>query len=461
MKHVLYRIASAAIGTSLVMGGFATNFALAVDVIPVSNPKLNDACGLDIMLVMDRSGSIDPTEMAQMNTAAKSFVDAFLPSTPTMMGVVNFDATAVLDQALTSNVTDIKAKIDSPSLGGGLTNWEAAILAAKAELEGSNDRADATHPDLLIMFSDGDPTTSDGPLSDMDDAVVAANGAKTSASTMPIRILGVGIGSGVTTSSFEKITNGVGTSSIVPPASVTKDTDIILADFGTLATTLGNLANALCSPTGHQNPCCGDDTVENGNGATTTNIVGSVANTGGNSAGGSTGGDGGRGGKIKNGGGTQNVNNSSTGNGGNGGNAGVGGTVNSGDATANAGLMNTVNDNDTSINRCACPGNECRGGATIVRNGNGAEVGNLVGSGADTGGSTADGSAGGKGGKGGKIANSGGTQNVNGGSTGNGGKGGSSGKGEVPPGGLVTTGNSTSNNSTTNVTNRNVTRIGH
>lgn len=462
MKHVLYRISSAAVAASLVMGVLSPSLALAVDVVPVSNPKLSDACGLDIMLVMDRSGSIDATEMAQMNTAAKSFVDAFLPSTPTLMGVVNFDYNGVLDQPLTSNVTDIKAKIDTPSLGGGLTNWEDAILKAKAELEGANDRADATHPDLLIMFSDGDPTTSNGPLSDMDDAVVAANGAKTSSATMPIRILGVGIGSGVTVSSFEKITNGVGTSSIVPPDGITKDTDVIMADFGSLATTLGNLANALCAPQDHPNPCCGNDTVINGNGATTTNIVGSVANTGGNSAGGSTGGNGGRGGRISNDGGNQNVNNSSTGNGGNGGNAGVGGEVNSGNATANAGLTNTVNDNDTSINRCACPGNDCRGGSTIVRNGNGAEVGNLVLSGADTGTNTADGSTGGKGGKGGDVKNTGhgGTQNVNGGSTGNGGKGGSSGIGEVPPGGLVTTGNSTSNNSTTNVTNRNVTRIG-
>ena len=463
MKHVLYRISSAAVGASLVMGVFSPSLALA-DVVPVSNPKLSDACGLDIMLVMDRSGSISSLEMTQMNTAAKAFVGAFLPSTPTLMGVVNFGSFAALDQTLTSTVIDIKTKIDSPSFVGFLTNWEDAILAATAELEGANDRTDATHPDLLIMFSDGDPTTSSGSLSDdLDNAVVAANGAKMSSSTMPIRILGVGIGSSVTVSSFEKITNGVGTSSIVPPASVTKDTDIILSDFGTLATTLGNLANALCEPGDHDVPCCGDDTVENENEAVVVNVVGSSANTGGNSAGGSTGGDGGRGGRISNDGGIQTVNDSSTGNGGNGGNAGVGGEVNSGNATANASLDNTVNDNDTSINRCACPGTECRGGSTVVRNVNGAEVGNLVSSGADTGVNDADGSAGGAGGKGGDIKNygeGGGTQNVSGGSTGNGGRGGNSGNGDIPPGGFVTTGNSTSNNSTTNVTNRNVTRIG-
>lgn len=428
--------------------------ALAAD--PVANPLLSDACGLDIMLVLDRSGSIDSTEMAQMNTAAKAFVDAFLPSTPTFMGVVNFASGAVLDQALTSNVTDIKAKIDTPSSVGTLTNWEAAILTAKAELEGGNDRADATNPDLLIMFSDGDPTTSSGPLSDMDDAIVAANGAKTSAATMPIRVLGVGIGSSVTVTSFEQITNGIGTSSIVPPDGVTKDTDVILADFGTLATTLGNLANALCAPADHEDPCCGGDTtVKNKNEATVINVVEAGANTGGNKAKGSTGGDGGQGGTIANSNGDQNVNYAATGNGGNGGNGGVGGTVDTGNADASATLTNNINHSTTTIDRCQCPGNECKGGDDVVRNRNSALVVDGVGAGANSGDNKAKGSRGGQGSDGGAVQNTGGNQNVNNAGTGQGGAGGTG-----DEGGIVRTGKATSRSTVTNNINRNVTTIG-
>ena len=456
---MIKKIISGIVAIGIALAAFPV---LAADPTTVANPLLGDACGLDIMLVLDRSGSIDATEMAQMNTAAKQFVDAFLPATPTMMGVVNFDFGGVLDQALTNNTTAIKTAIDSPSLGGGLTNWEDAILKAKAELEGSNDRADATNPDLLVMFSDGDPTTSNGPDTDMNDAVVAANGAKTSSATMPIRILGVGIGSGVTVSSFEKITNGVGTSSIVPPDGITKDTDIIMADFGTLATTLGNLANALCTPQEHQK-CCGTTTVENTNDAAVFNEVIADANTGGNDAGGSTGGNGGNGGSIKNKNGNQNVNYAATGNGGDGGNGGVGGTVITGNADASAAVENNINHSTTTINRCQCPSDVCKGGSDVVRNHSTSTLSNGVLAGADSGDNGAAGSQGGQGGGGGAVKNTGGTQNVNGTpnpevpgkTTGNGGSGGTG-----SDGGTVRTGKATSRGYVTNNINRNVTNIG-
>src|SRR3989338_8004569 len=91
--------------------------------------------------------------------------------------------------------------------------------------------------------------------------------------------------------------------------------------------------------------------VKNENEAIVTNEVGTVSNTGGNSAAG-----------------------------------GAGGSVNTGDAFATSVVTNTVNVNRTFISGdCAC------GGLTKVKNQNGALVGNLVGTGASSGANSTDG----------------------------------------------------------------------
>lgn len=213
--------------------------------------------------------------------------------------------------------------------------------------------------------------------------------------------------------------------------------------------------------------CFGDVTVTNNSSALVSNEVVSGANTGGNTAGGSTGGNGGNGGSIKNGGGNQNVNYAGTGHGGRGGDAGVGGDVETGAATANASVDNDINYASTTVDLCHCDGTGAGSGDVTVTNDSGAEVGNLVGAGADTGNNSADGSHGGHGGKGGKIANKGGNQNVNGSAqapttTGNGGDGGNAGVGNGEAGGgsgFVKTGKATSDAKAVNRINHNYTRI--
>src|SRR3990172_1239546 len=60
--------------------GSPTNLLSANDLIyyRVNNPSLAASCGLDIVLVLDSSGSIDSVELAQMKTALLGFVSAFL-----------------------------------------------------------------------------------------------------------------------------------------------------------------------------------------------------------------------------------------------------------------------------------------------------------------------------------------------------------------------------------------------
>jgi hypothetical protein len=200
------------------------------------NPPLAECCGLDVVLVLDSSGSIG--DLDDVRDPAKAFVSALLPGTNSLIGVVEFDATVVgtpLD--LTDNTTNIGAAIDAIASGGS-TNWEAGLTEARLMLENghslvtdsyySSDRDDTSHPDLIIMVSNGEPTTHGYPTSlgssdpeDIANAVIAANAAK--GSTGPIRVIYVGVDS--STDNGERISGG----NVGPPPDVT--TDAMLADL--------------------------------------------------------------------------------------------------------------------------------------------------------------------------------------------------------------------------------------
>jgi Mg-chelatase subunit ChlD len=103
-------------------------------VTPVDNPELESSCGIDMVLIIDSSGSIDNYELTQMKNAFKDFVDAFLPNTPTEIAVVDFDDTAALIQGYTDDPVLIKNKIDS-TVSDGCTNWEAALEKAHSSFD--------------------------------------------------------------------------------------------------------------------------------------------------------------------------------------------------------------------------------------------------------------------------------------------------------------------------------------
>ena len=163
---------------------------------PVSepNPPLEQACGLDIVLAMDESLSIDSTEFGQMQTAFMDFVNALLPDTPTEFALVDFGTNAVVRQGFTDNATLINNAINQPKMGGiQYTNWEQALIAAH-NLFPNRDK-----PDLIIFASDGNPTAYGSGSSQGYDmsgvlalppAIAAANDIKNDG----IRILTIGIG---------------------------------------------------------------------------------------------------------------------------------------------------------------------------------------------------------------------------------------------------------------------------
>jgi len=214
-------------------GGSRTAYVDFIDMkvyYTLPNPQLSNSCGVDIVLIVDSSGSIDSTELTQMKTAFKGFVDAFLPNTPTQFAVVDFDSVATLSQDYTSNIANIKNAIDSASSGGN-TNWDDALREAHAQFDNRADK-----PDLFIFASDGNPNRIGDASTTVSESVAVAT-AVTDADAIKadgIRILTLGIGNDLNANNLIAISS--------PDAYYS-------SDFGTLATDLAALAKNLCGGT--------------------------------------------------------------------------------------------------------------------------------------------------------------------------------------------------------------------
>ncbi len=148
---------------------------------------------VDLMIVMDNSTSISDGEEATMKAGAAAFVNALTITTPgNHGGLTSFDDGAVLSQPLTDNQATLLAAVNAP-FGSGLTNLEAGILNATAELAGGNDRTpdtDTDFPDVMVVITDGNPTASNGPDTHEVDAFNAATAAK--AAGIEIYVVGIG-----------------------------------------------------------------------------------------------------------------------------------------------------------------------------------------------------------------------------------------------------------------------------
>ena len=111
---------------------------------------------LDVMIVLDRSGSMDnaggspPQPITDAKEAAKFLIDQ-LDSSIDRVGLVSYATTATLDHGLTSNFNAVKTAIDGLT-ASGYTNIGGAVYEAQAELD-ANGRSDAVH--VIILLSDG------------------------------------------------------------------------------------------------------------------------------------------------------------------------------------------------------------------------------------------------------------------------------------------------------------------
>ena len=165
---------------------------LWLEVTGISLPGLGCTEDIDLMLVLDRSGSLDNTELDLLQTAAKSFVDALAPTTDGVhIGEASFSTTGSLDQALTDNGVLVKAAIDNlDALERAFTNLFEGLDYANTELAGANDRNDATVPDVMVVITDGNPNQPTDEVVGRAAALAEATAAK--AAGVEIFVVGVG-----------------------------------------------------------------------------------------------------------------------------------------------------------------------------------------------------------------------------------------------------------------------------
>ncbi len=246
--------------------------------VSITNPDLTKACGLDVLMILDESGSIASSHATdEVQDAFRAFVDS-LKNTGSSMSTIEFSTVArlpsiggvaageyiTIDDSTLPDFEDYIANRYNPN---SKTNWEDALRVGRYFAP----RPDFAIPHLVVFITDGDPTQvirndrvtpteyrTKVPLDDNETtdsngdagarpAVPNANALKAAGS----HILAIGVGSALQNDdsvdrlvsvSGPNIFDGTGDFDI-------STTDVYLeADFDELADALRDAAFQLCAP---------------------------------------------------------------------------------------------------------------------------------------------------------------------------------------------------------------------
>ncbi len=258
-RKFLGGLTSTAVVAGMVAAGVvatATPAAAAFTISPYNqstdNPTLASQCGLDFGLVLDSSGSIGDTGIANLKTAANAFVDS-LVDTGSKVAVTSFSTTSpgtggtnLAPTNLTAaNVNTIKnsyANLQSD----GWTNWQDGLTKMQAYFP----QFTGGSPDLMVFITDGNPNTigngpgnnasPDGSTTAVNPAISIANSMKTSGTKM----FGIAVGGNITLNPIMAITNQTAYNGSNFPTAGYVQTD----DYAALAEQLKELAVDLCAP---------------------------------------------------------------------------------------------------------------------------------------------------------------------------------------------------------------------
>ena len=141
-------------------GTFDVRLSLTAEPDITSNPA-------DIVLILDRSGSMTGDPLASLKSGANKFIDIIDASTDgtqdgqigggSRIAVVSFSGTAVKDTQLITSVDDLKGAVNALS-AGGYTNHADAFTKASELLSGPS-----TNQKVMVMFTDGKTTAGVDP----------------------------------------------------------------------------------------------------------------------------------------------------------------------------------------------------------------------------------------------------------------------------------------------------------
>ena len=141
-------------------GSFKIKLSLTAEPNITTNP-------VDIVLILDRSGSMAGSSLANLKNGAKKFIDIIDQATDnsgdgqigmgSRIGIVSFADTATQDTGLITSVADLKAAVDALSAGGS-TNHADAFTKALELFDPAS-----TNEKIMVMFTDGVTTAGDDP----------------------------------------------------------------------------------------------------------------------------------------------------------------------------------------------------------------------------------------------------------------------------------------------------------
>jgi uncharacterized repeat protein (TIGR01451 family) len=228
---------------------------------PRANPNLPARCGIDVQLILDRSGSIGSTSGATqaVRSAAKAFVNA-LSGTGSQVAVIDFSTTAKLQidyAAVTPEwiATTFNPYIDNKRPDGydpsGWTNWEDAFRVSKQT------NANGVVADLVVFITDGDPTArlrSNGQaVTDLTEGeALALTKAQTEADFVKAQgqqkshVFALGVGSAVTKPTSARRLTAVSGTQQYPGTDFPKADYTLVEDFDDLAQALRDIAIEMC-----------------------------------------------------------------------------------------------------------------------------------------------------------------------------------------------------------------------
>lgn len=145
-----YVTATKTVNPSTILVGEEAEITLNVQ----GTPPVNVVKPNDVILVIDKSGSMGTEKMNNAKAAAKGFID-LMDLTKHQVGIVDYQSGPGNGMALTNNAQSAKSYIDTIFSGGG-TGTASAIDKARELLE--NHRPEAQP--VIVLLTDGDATQS-------------------------------------------------------------------------------------------------------------------------------------------------------------------------------------------------------------------------------------------------------------------------------------------------------------
>lgn len=176
---------------------------------------------LDLMLVLDGSGSIAPSDFELARRFARTVVNSCLFVPGSRAGVVEYSTTARLVQGLSGDRGEVDLSLRALIQSGGATATGSAINLAQSHLT-SNQRQGAKN--VIIVLTDGESNT--GP-----DPIATANAARAAGS----KLFAIGVGRLINRAELEGIADQ-------PSASHVFE----VTDFASLQAALAPVIGAVC-----------------------------------------------------------------------------------------------------------------------------------------------------------------------------------------------------------------------